>query len=259
MLTNLAEWIELPQIAAPINGPQDTLMLADIPGLREPQSSVKPLRYEDLEHIIGTGFEDELEKFYEKHKSDFEALSNDNNVRPQAYGQRNQTIFNEDPWDSIDQIPTATVATTTAATENESIVDRPKNAFANDKKLPSMSDAKIPSRKNNSVKPTTPNTGTAPKKVVKLVKVKPKPLPIETSLSFGGFLKFLKDIQSSFVFGASRSLKDKMEMLANFRDTILINIGEWNNDYCSYFKKLYIHMNLVCVCRGQNKISVACD
>lgn len=228
VLTILAEWIELPHIAAPLRGPQDTLMLADIPGLGEPQTSVKPLRYEDLEHIIGTGFEDELEKFYEKHKSDFEALSNDGHVRPQAYGQHNQTIFNEDPWGSFDQIPKATVATTTMATENESIVDRPKNAFANNKKLQSNYKAKVPSRAKPTTQTSTESTTpkTTPKRVVKLVKVKPKPTDTGPSLSFGGFLKFLKDIQSSFVFGASRSLKDKMEMLTNFRDTILINIGE---------------------------------
>lgn len=233
VLTIIAEWIQIPQISVPLNGPQDTLMLSDIPGIHT--ESNKPIRYEDLEHIVGPGFEDELEIFYKKHKNDFKTLSSshshttnlpDNEEETTSYDQYNETIFNEDPWSYYDQIPKATVATTTTTTtismENESTVvaKNPTRKFIAKPIVPTHLET-------TTTKSTNTNNNSMRKKIVKIIKVKQKPTePKATSLSFSGFLKFLKDIQSSFVFGASRSLKDKMIMLENFRDTLLINIGK---------------------------------
>lgn len=237
VLTIIAEWIKIPQVSVPLKGPQDTLMLSNIPGI--PDSPIlKPIRYEDLEHIIGPGFEDELEKFYEKHQSDLDTLSPHTTTslpEEPSYDQYNETIFNEDPWSYYDQLHhTATIATTTTAANS---INKIQNQNSNNKNL-----TKKPNSKPNVVlikrlETTTTTTGKPAssvnnnngtrKKIMKIVKVKQKPKDSgkTTSLSFSGFLKFLKDIQSSFVFGASRSLTDKITMLANFRDTLLINIG----------------------------------
>lgn len=64
---------------------------------------------------------------------------------------------------------------------------------------------------------------TAKPKIFKLI-------PIQSSgggagLSLTGFIDFLKNIQNSFVTKTARSIQDKIKVLQNFKDQLLINIG----------------------------------
>lgn len=63
-----SEWIELPQLS--LNKPHSSALLSDAASTIK--TTVQPIKYEDLQHIIGPGFEDELEQFYHKHKQEID-------------------------------------------------------------------------------------------------------------------------------------------------------------------------------------------
>lgn len=54
---------------------------------------------------------------------------------------------------------------------------------------------------------------------------KSKPL-LQSSLSFSNFFKFIKNIQSSFTTRTAKNINDKIKMLREFRDSLLLTINQ---------------------------------
>jgi hypothetical protein len=73
-----------------------------------------------------------------------------------------------------------------------------------------------------------------PEKIEKAkVQLKPKAQPhrekpkSNENLSFSGFMGFLKNIQSSLMFRTARGINDKIKVLNNFKNKLLLNIGNF--------------------------------
>lgn len=298
ILSTNSDWVRIPDVA-PQQSPNDLLTIdPDIPFT----TSIKPLKYEDLEHIIGPGFEDELEKFYEKHKQEIvENLNDPQSQLTTISSNRNETLdhrtgswtvhdisknkklndkldmesYVTDSWSIYDKYP---IKGSISPIKNDQVTSSESN-----EKIPSTKPTKIDGKiqkvvrvtkqsvisqvpkdnkpkltqvKNNnkSAKDKGPQTSTTTQKSVRkehIINVASTTKPIEQNknktnsktrpayqrfkfikvfpahqpnLSFSGFLQFLKHVQKSFVGGAARNIKDKIEMLQDFRDTLLLNI-----------------------------------
>lgn len=74
---------------------------------------------------------------------------------------------------------------------------------------------------NSKPTPLTQRTKPTKRKIYKLV---PKPSPSH-DVGFS-FIDFLKDIQKSFVHKTVNTIQDKIQMLQNYRDNLLINIED---------------------------------
>lgn len=197
------------------------------------------LRYEDLEHIIGPGFEDDLERFYEKHKK--ESSVSTNTPKPDAH-----RIFlpqTDDPWSIYDKSPAVESSVVVSpkldikgSKENStsehklhvSSMDERKSVEAQNNEnsmtpeMPIQSDGSlkqkptIDRKRNNATKKGRPN-------VVRLASVKQS---TSVPMSFAAIIKFLKSIQSTFVTTTARSIQEKIKMLEGFKDDLLLNIGK---------------------------------
>lgn len=296
-----AEWIKISQI------PTSEFQRYTTPSTVDATAIVNgdaPIKYEDLEHIIGPGFEDELEKFYQRHKNGMERkwhkdrpTNKDTVARPATY--------EEDPWSVYDNpvhisvlnepINVADVGDSEQGDKtmlndknryeeyhdadhvsgssngnHESVTSRPiKNRYEEYEESVHDSEATnenyesgttsrpiknryeeydhdvhdnessdedhenryeeyddddvdhASSSSNENFENITRKRGTIPK-VVQLNFI--KSTPTVEPFSFGGFIKFLRNMQSTFVTKTARSIKDKIETLEHFRDDILINI-----------------------------------
>lgn len=190
---------------------------------------VPPIRYEDLEHIVGPGFEAELEKFYEQHKLELDESTRRSDVGES--GSRNKSsstnkppkIYyvpgDDDPWSQYDK-PMLTAqqpqSTSTEKSDNES----DSSVFSAD------------SISSNRTKSPTTNTTNTKKRITKLVPVRvvavPAQLVHKQTAGAGGFLgvvTFLRGIQDSIVSNTSRSIQDKMRMLKSLRDKMMLRIS----------------------------------
>lgn len=70
------------------------------------------------------------------------------------------------------------------------------------------------------------STSSKPKlqrRVIKIIHVKPK---YDEVLSLANFLKYLKSIQEAFVAKTKSGIKDKMKILNNFKNELLLNISK---------------------------------
>lgn len=216
-----AEWIKISQIPTS----EFQLYTTESPvDLSKKVQDNTPIRYEDLEHIIGPGFEDELEKFYQRHKEELDR--NRNEEKPKKIAAETSPNY-EDPWSVYDNPlhigalnEPISVTDVNDSELDESTMLNDKNRYEEYEEADHSSSSSNESYENVTVQqPSVP----IPKVVqLKFVKVKPK----ETeSFSFSGFMKFLRDIQSSFVTKTARSIKDKIRTLEQFRDDILMSIG----------------------------------
>lgn len=213
-----AEWIKISQIPTSEFQMYTTASPADRPAKNVDDNA--PIRYEDLEHIIGPGFEDELEKFYQRHKEETERKRNEER-RTKLPAETIAT--NEDPWSVYDN-PLhigllSEPITVTDVNGSESV----ENTMLNEKNRYEEYDEadRSSGSSNENYENVTVQAVPVPKVVqFKFVKVKP-----QESFSFSGFMKFLRDIQSSFVTKTARSIKDKIRTLEQFRDDILLSIG----------------------------------
>lgn len=64
---------------------------------------------------------------------------------------------------------------------------------------------------------------TSQRRVSQVAKAKPQ---LQSSLSFTNFIKFIKTIQSSFTTRTAKNINDKIKMLREFRDNLLLTINQ---------------------------------
>lgn len=232
-----AEWIKISQI--PTSEFQMYTTESPTGITKNVNDEDAPIRYEDLEHIIGPGFEDELEKFYQRHKQEVEKYKKEEKPKKITAAEPSRPIYEdpkkfasetshpsyEDPWSVYDnplhigalQEPIS-VTHINDTDPDEHVMLNDKNRYEEYDEADHASGASNEYYENVTVQPVT-----FPKVVqFKIVKVKPKE---PEAFSFSGFMKFLRDIQSTFVTKTARSIKEKIETLEQFRDEILINIG----------------------------------
>lgn len=207
---------------------------------------VNPIKYEDLEHIVGPGFEEELERYYDQHKHDLEESTRrtlkpttkpfkvydpiddpwsiyDKPIGLQTTSHPNITAQPEfsDRFSMFDDIAIGKPTTVTFVTKAHS--QQPSKVVSNTMKVNSQFDDPIQVHTNSSdkkrVKP----------KLYKLVQL---PIVQQTSapsslFGFSSIMQFFRKIQNSFVTNSSRSIQDKIKMLESFRDDLMGNISKW--------------------------------
>lgn len=198
----------------------------------ESATIVPPIRYEDLEHIVGPGFEAELEKFYEQHKHQLDESTRRSDVGESNGSSSNGSNTNgsskppkiyyvpgdDDPWSQYDK-PLLTAQQHAPTTE--------KSADESDSTTHSAEVVH-----NNRTANRTTGTTSAKKRIVKLVPVRVIAVPADSvqkqtadAGGFPGVVAFLRGIQDSIVSNTSRSIKDKMRMLKSLRDKMMLQIS----------------------------------
>lgn len=199
---------------------------------------VPPIKYEDLEHIVGPGFEQELERYYDQHKHDLEE-STRRTSRPHHQSPPVK-VYNpsEDPWSIYDK-PISTQ--TTSSFSNTSVVgDQFSMVDTNVPGKPTVvTFVTKPSKTNSQFDTTTSvnltdHSNSSAKKHVKtkLFKLVQVPIvhqhqsPTSSLFGFSTILQFFRKIQNSFVTNSSRSIQDKIKMLESFRDDLMGNISK---------------------------------
>lgn len=239
---------------------------------------VAPIRYEDLEHIVGPGFEADLERFYEQHKHDIDESTRRSPRPPKDY------VPEEDPWSIYDK---PIRVQTTVQSINASVAHHWPLVFSGDRLSHFDSDASgkptvvtfvskpiadAAKKHTNTVfsqtlhvkpqfqdmsKPdsseTTPAspvgnkhnssaTKSTKRKVFKLIPVQiDQPAPSSSLFGFANLLQFFRKVQNSFVTNTSRSVQDKIKMLEQFRDGLLRNISE---SLLSYYLVLFLYKKI---------------
>lgn len=195
------------------------------------------LRYEDLEHIIGPGFEEDLERFYEKHKKEISIST----TTPKPDAHRIFLPQTNDPWSIYDKSPAVEPSvvispkldisgenSTTEHKMHSSVMDERKSIDAQSNVNSKTSE--IPTQSDDSLKPK-PSIDRKPNKTTKkgkpnIVRLASVKHTTQTPMSFAAIIKFLKSIQSTFVTTTARSIQEKIKMLEGFKDDLLINIGK---------------------------------
>lgn len=214
------------------------------------QQHVTPIKYEDLEHIVGPGFEEELERYYDQHKHELEESTRRTSKPPiKEYDP------NEDPWSIYDKpsiiLQTTAQSNTSTQTQfgdrfsmfdsdvhgNPTVVTflTKSHAHQPNTNLVSSNTLKVNSQFEtvSTAKPIhTTNSATKKRvkpKLYKLVQVPIVQTSTSTSTSLFGLssiVNFFRKIQNSFVSNSSRSIQDKIKMLESFRDDLMKNISK---------------------------------
>lgn len=231
-----AEWIKISQI--PTSDFQMYSTASTVETSKKTIDDDTPIRYEDLEHIIGPGFEEELEKFYQRHKDEMDRKRFEDKPKKVIKQPTNEEV--DDPWSVYDNPLHISVSKEpiTVTDINDSIRDEAtilndnsdKTRYEEYDESDQLSGTSSENYENVTIEPVT-----VPKIVqFKFVKVKPKDTE---PFSFTGFMKFLREIQSTFVTKTARSIKDKIRTLEQFRDEILLNIRTFEHSkiFSEYF------------------------
>ena len=283
------EWVELPKI--PATSSRDSLFRTTVtefsplfeqnsyrlPTTIIPKMVHTPIKYEDLEHIIGPGFEEELEHFYQKHRQENLAETSIAAIKPEhlSRGTKPNQILKQvqnhssvlrkhdqlridDPWSIYDSQEDERVPILSydpwrkydkPLVQNERPpIEDDSNATLSDQlnfeddfftskqhKVPNFNG--IMDSEPEPIRTTEKNTDTttksspkSKKRIIKIVKFVPKEDPSSSSVfGFANFIRFLKDIQSSFVSTTSRGIQDKIKMLESLKNKLLTNISECSN------------------------------
>lgn len=223
------DWVKIPQKNGARTDPLVGTLNSSVVHETPPISS--RLRYEDLEHIIGPGFEEDLERFYEKHKK--ESSISTTTAKPDAHRIFRQQL--DDPWSIYDKSPAiessvivspkldikSSEANITRVIDDQKLTEINENSKKQEITIEAVvysspkSKPLIDKKKNNSTKQGRPQ-------IVRIASVKQAtPAP----MSFAAIIKFLKSIQSTFVTTTARSIQEKIKMLEGFKDDLLLNIG----------------------------------
>lgn len=220
------------------------------------QHTVPPIKYEDLEHIVGPGFEEELERYYDQHKHDLEESTR----RTPKPTSRPYKIYdpNDDPWSIYDKPMSMQTTSHPNSSTNPGSGDRfsifdvdgdslsgkptvvtfitkPSHTHKQDTKLTSNTFNVIPQQFDKTTTPNPINASSSGKKrlrpkLFKLVQVPIVESSKKTSLfGFSSILQFFRKIQNSFVTNSSRSIQDKIKMLESFRDDLMENISKFRS------------------------------
>lgn len=232
------DWVKIPQKNTARTAPQvDTLKPS---AAHETPPTSSHLRYEDLEHIIGPGFEEDLERFYEKHKK--ETAISTTTPKPDAH-----RIFlpqTDDPWSIYDKssavessvvispkldIKITEENSSTAHKLHSTVMDERKSNYPQNieksitPEMKIQSDGPLKQKPSIDRKQPSNTTKTGRPNIVRLASVKQT---TQAPMSFSAIIKFLKSIQSTFVTTTARSIQEKIKMLEGFKDDLLINIGK---------------------------------
>lgn len=195
-------------------------------------TQVPPIRYEDLEHLVGQGFEESLEKYYQQHKHSLDESTRRSDVNNGDHIGHNDSVSKppktyylpgtDDPWSIYDKPPEkhSPIGIKHSATTERQVTPPITTEFSSE-----INDF------NNATLDDIPKPLLGKKKrVVKLVPVRLVPMPTESmkasSIGFPGFVAFLRNIQDSILMSTSNSIQDKMQLLTSFRDKMLRQISK---------------------------------
>lgn len=225
LVPSTGDWVKIPQKNTVRIPPSDATIRPSA-AVHETARGSSRLRYEDLEHIIGPGFEEDLERFYEKHKK--ETSISTKTPKPDAH-----RIFLpqlDDPWSIYDKSPAVESSvvvspkldideehSTTVHKTHANVMDERKAIEAQSNENSKTPEMPSIDRKSSN----TTNKGRP--KIVRMASVKQTTQP---PMSFAAIIQFLKSIQSTFVTTTARSIQEKIKMLEGFKDDLLINIGK---------------------------------
>lgn len=198
--------------------------------------SVNPIKYADLEHIVGPGFEKDLERYYNQHKHELDE-STRRTPKP-SEGHHFQTYDpSNDPWSIYDKpINFKTTSNSSDSTErggdrfslfDSDVFEKPTIVSFITK--PSISTLKSVTTAKPLHSNSTATKHTKPKyfKLVQLP-VGYQQVPTSSSSLFGfpSILQFFRRFQNSLVTNTARSIQDKIKMLESFRDDLMSNISD---------------------------------
>lgn len=252
--TSESEWIQISQEHSDKNGIRDLAL--DHSAILEniyTKKDLNNLKYEDLDDVIGAGFENDFLKFLENHRSELnqtssELLAYDGSPFGSDTDDKTPNSSNES------EITSETILEVVSQNENSSEDGRKfnhsvkhetaLNPFSTENERKSFILKNV--NNVNSVKSVSGKivhlsdldafhnvthesndqknynkTAKTKKIILKMLKIQPPPQP-----SFSDILKYLKEIQQSFMVKAAGGIQDKIKTLENFRDELMANIGK---------------------------------
>lgn len=237
------EWIEIAHTNGKYDGSHDLLL--DRSAVLENIYSRKDLRYEDLQEVIGPGFEDDFARFLEaqtSNVSDGPLLAFDGSEF--SDGDDADELHSDDDLAEHDD---ADLESTSAAPQQTNESNRKGHKYVNETltSAASSSQRRIGSSKPpdtgaksdttdkmidvdlaNTGATTNNQTSSHGKKkilVLKVVNVK----TFENPFSFSAVMKFLRSIQESLMADAAGTIKSKIESLETFRSQLMLNIRKY--------------------------------
>lgn len=242
------EWIQIAQTNSGID--RKNGLALDNSAILDNIYSRKDLKYEDLEELIGPGFEGEFGKFLEAHKGNesntpllafdgSEFTNNDDEI------ENTQSVFTTRPNDfhkdghleshksSEKDRKYANETLVSVVTENERKFDISKvqstaiTLSSIDDKVISVADEMADENQTENADKTQSvdqNKNVKKKKIVlKMVRVK----SVEHPFSLSAVMKFLKNIQETLVADATGGIKNKIKSLETFKNQLVLNIRKF--------------------------------
>lgn len=213
-----AEWIKVSQNSDP----------ARSAAIAMPSSS--PLRYEDLEHLIGPGFEADLEKFSETyHPYESENVNTTSKKDQLFFGEMNLNTSNQPFGPMLKRNVTkgSVVRVSNLAMQKyaeASLLEVEKSEKVSDLISDDDNDDDVSGinvNKNANFSTITKKNGST------LNSTKKKPVKPMATNGFIRFLRLVKDIQSSFAANTARSIRDKIKMLERLKNKLMVNVGRY--------------------------------
>lgn len=247
------EWVEIPQSAEHISDRKLSIDGSMVSSDGFVVKDLNKLKYEELEDIIGPGFEGEFSKFLQKHSHE---ISSEEGVigGNQSIGLTPENILYVDPWHKYDQDHTTApfitstriwmdsahknssvdykrIATTTTIAPNDlhrrkTITPKTKAEIHKTEQLPKVTSDRRTSTASNAT--STKSSNSTNKRILKTKRIKWVPY---NPFSFTEILKFLRSIGNSFAMGTSRSISAKIDMLRKFKAELMHNIGNFTSTH----------------------------
>lgn len=215
-----SEWIKVSQNADPTR----STAFIDV--------AQHPLRYEDLERLIGPGFERDLRTFSKTYRSEISSSSGNNEkdllYNPSTRRKKHQTITIENNSN------TTTLGTNkrNGAAAGKGSVIRISNATMKknaDEAAQTAAEQRSRRKPHNSKDSPEDSIDDTILKIdkpdVNAMKRKIKSAPPPAANGFVRFLQFVKNIQNSFAINTSRSIREKVKMLEHLKDMLMFNVG----------------------------------
>lgn len=228
------EWIQIAQTSSGINR-EHGLALAHS-AILDHIYSRKDLKYEDLEEVIGPGFEEDFAKFLKAQKgndSDTPLLAfdgsefgdgDDFDAAHSVFSLGRPKFFNGNNEMSVKN---SSIKVSTYANETlQSVLIEDQRKFDHvDDKVSSVGELDENQAENaNATQSNDPDKNSEKKKIIlKMVRVKSAQHPF----SFAAVLKFLKSIQQTLVADATGGIKNKIKSLETFKNQLFLNIRKW--------------------------------
>lgn len=138
--------------------------------------------------------------------------------------EANGDVHNDDDYDGV-----------TILNEDEDLSSSEEGALSEEEYYeyeepvapPSSTTTRTPPKKTLTRKPTTKSPRKSPTKPNRRVmKVETNKAKVHNHLSFTNFLKFMKNIQQTFTTRTAKNINEKIKMLRQFRDNLLLSINQ---------------------------------